>query len=209
MGAGRNWIGEYAHYSDVMNTKTLSLTRSCRCLNSVLIAGVVACAAVAQVPADSSSAPVLPRATSDIKEGKLSRSDRHFVEKASESGMEEIAISQVAVSRATNPQVRQFAQNMVRDHGNAHQELKTFALNNAVEIPMKSISVEKWQKKDAAEFDKDYVAKMASDHKDAVKLFEKAAEKSDNAELKTWAGKTLPTLQAHLTEVESLKAMVK
>ena len=42
-------------------------------------------------------------------------------------------------------------------------------------------------------------------HKDAVNLFERYAKGGDNADLKAWAAKTLPALQAHLKMAEEFK----
>jgi putative membrane protein len=39
---------------------------------------------------------------------------------------------------------------------------------------------------------------QVSAHKDAVSLFERYSNGGDNAELKAWAGKTLPALRHHL-----------
>jgi putative membrane protein len=45
---------------------------------------------------------------------------------------------------------------------------------------------------------------QVSAHKDAVSLFERYAKGSDDAKLKDWAGKTLPTLQHHLEMAHAL-----
>ena len=54
-------------------------------------------------------------------------------------------------------------------------------------------------------FSSDYDSQQVSAHKDAVSLFERYAKGGDNADLKDWAGKTLPTLKHHLEMAESLK----
>ncbi|MCC8958751.1 DUF4142 domain-containing protein [Bradyrhizobium sp. Pear77] len=43
-----------------------------------------------------------------------------------------------------------------------------------------------------------------SAHKDAVDLFERYAKGGDNADLKNWAGKTLPVLKHHLEMAQNL-----
>jgi putative membrane protein len=43
-----------------------------------------------------------------------------------------------------------------------------------------------------------------SAHKDAVSLFERYAKGGDDPDLKSWAGKTLPTLKHHLEMAQSL-----
>jgi putative membrane protein len=41
-------------------------------------------------------------------------------------------------------------------------------------------------------------------HEDAVSLFERYSKGSDNPDLKSWAGKTLPALKHHLEMAKAL-----
>jgi len=41
-------------------------------------------------------------------------------------------------------------------------------------------------------------------HEDAVSLFERYSKGGDNADLKNWAGKTLPALKHHLEMAKAL-----
>jgi len=142
-------------------------------------------------------------------DSSLKHSEQTFVEKAAKSGMEEVAISQIAVARATNPQVKEFAQMMVTDHGGANSELSTLASNKGVTLPMDKTNTEKWSARDAKDFDHEYMEKVVSDHKDAVSLFEKEAKNGTDSELRAFAVKTLPTLQAQLDKAKALKDAVK
>ena len=140
----------------------------------------------------------------------LKHSDQSFIEKAAKSGMEEVAISQVAVARSTNPQVKEFAQMMVSDHGGANSELTSLASTKGVTLPMDKTDIEKWSKRSAKDFDQEYIDKMVSDHKDAVSLFEKESKSTaGDPDLKAFALKTLPTLQAHLDKAKALKEVTK
>ena len=56
-----------------------------------------------------------------------------------------------------------------------------------------------------AEFTKQYNSDQVAVHKDAVNLFERYAKGGDNADLKAWAGATLPALQMHLKMAQDLK----
>ena len=49
-----------------------------------------------------------------------------------------------------------------------------------------------------------YDPMQVSAHKDAVSLFERYAKSGENAKLKDWAGKTLPTLQHHLEMAQAM-----
>lgn len=61
--------------------------------------------------------------------------------------------------------------------------------------------------KDASgkDFSSDFDSYQVSAHEDAVSLFERYAWSGDNADLKNWAGKTLPALKQHLEMAENLK----
>jgi putative membrane protein len=54
------------------------------------------------------------------------------------------------------------------------------------------------------EFSSDYDSYQVSAHEDAVSLFERYAKGGDNAELKNWAGKTVPALEHHLDMAKEL-----
>ena len=56
------------------------------------------------------------------------------------------------------------------------------------------------------DFDQAYMKDMVRDHKEAVKLFQKEAESGEDNDLKTFASKTLPTLQDHLTMAQQTEA---
>ena len=48
-----------------------------------------------------------------------------------------------------------------------------------------------------AEFDREYMRQMVSHHSDAVSMFQRQSTRGNDAELKGWAAKTLPTVQEH------------
>ena len=60
-----------------------------------------------------------------------------------------------------------------------------------------------------AEFDRTYVDEMVKDHRKDVKEFQREAEKAKDPDVKSWASKTLPTLQDHLKQIEGLQAQMK
>ncbi len=58
----------------------------------------------------------------------------------------------------------------------------------------------------AKDFDKEFVNEVGlDDHKVDIALFEKTSKDADDAEVKAFAAKTLPTLRAHRTHAETLK----
>ena len=141
--------------------------------------------------------------------------DKKFLEKAAESGQLEIATSQLAAQRATHADVKAFAQMMVTDHTKADTELKALAASKQVTLPMEQprkvkSMLDDLGKKQGMDFDKEYADEIAVDaHKDAVDLFKDAAEDAKDPDIKAWAAKTLPTLQAHYDAGRMLKEKLK
>ncbi len=161
---------------------------------------------VAQMDSPSTPSSATPASTTSAapNAANLTHGDRTFFRKAAEGGMKEVTVSQAVMGQLTNPQVKDFAQTMVRDHTEANTELAGLAANKGVTLPAPDNDLAgKWSKKDS-DTDKDYVEEMVSDHKDVVKLFEKASKSSD-PDIAAFAQKMLPTLQHHLEMAQSLK----
>jgi putative membrane protein len=133
-----------------------------------------------------------------------------FVKEAAIGGMFEVESSKIAAQKATDPATKQFANQMVTDHSKANEELKAKATAAKIDVPATldkshQDALDKMNSQNAADFTKNYKSTMLSDHKSTVSLFERYAKGGDNADLKAWAGQTLPTLQHHLQMAENLE----
>ncbi len=145
---------------------------------------------------------------------KLSGDDRDFAKEAMAGGAMEVQLGQLAQERAQSTAVRDFAQRMVTDHGQANQKLTEIATNAGLpattEMPREQRkTVDKLSKLQGAEFDHAYMAAMVDDHKKDVRAFEKQAAKGKNAELKSFAQEATPKLKEHLTLAQETQASLK
>src|SRR5688500_18752963 len=61
--------------------------------------------------------------------------DQGFAQNAALGGLAEVELSQLAITKATNTEVKQFAQMMVADHSAANSELKTLATAKGLVLP--------------------------------------------------------------------------
>jgi putative membrane protein len=135
-----------------------------------------------------------------------------FVAKAAQTGMAEVELGKIALTKSQNPDVRAFADRMVKDHSKANEELTTIAQSKNVEVPKKLDTehqgmVEMMRAKSGADFDSEYAQHMAKGHGDAVALFTDASKASGlDHELAAFAQKTLPTLQEHKRLADQLAA---
>lgn len=155
------------------------------------------------------------RAASDAKSSsKLSRSDASFVKEAAEGGMMEVELGKVAADKASSEKVKEFGRRMQDDHSKANAELKQLATSKGVELPTalegkEKSTVGRLSKLSGAEFDREYMRSMVSDHKEDVSKFQSEANKARDPDVKQFASKTLPTLKEHLQLAESTAKEVK
>ncbi|AEI49043.1 DUF4142 domain-containing protein [Runella slithyformis] len=133
--------------------------------------------------------------------------DTEFMNEAASGGMMEVELGQLAANKAVSADVKKFAQMMVDDHTKANNELKSLAAQKGITLP--AMLMEKHQKmvndltaKTGKEFDKEYMNRMVDDHKEDIDAFEKAADNGNDADIKAFAAKTLPTLKHHLQMAE-------
>jgi len=137
----------------------------------------------------------------------LSKKDVKFINDAAEGGLMEVRMGELAQQKGQSPDVKSFGQRLVTDHTKANEELKQLASGKGVTVP--SQLDDKHQKmldklSNASDFDKTFKDMAIKDHKKDIKEFEKASKKCDDADLKAWIAKTLPTLQDHLSMAEQL-----
>jgi putative membrane protein len=101
---------------------------------------------------------------------------------------------------------------MVQDHQKTSGELKALVDGGKVKATLPTALDSDHQKmlddlkaKNGKDFDQSYDQIQVKAHRDAVALFEAYPKSGDNADLKGWAGPTLPHLKEHLSMAEKLK----
>lgn len=151
------------------------------------------------------------RRTADASVGKLSNEE--FAKKAGASGAAEVEMGKLGSQKATDAEVKAYAQRMVTDHTAANKELMAAAKAKGLEVPtspdmMHKTMMKKFETQAAdQDFDHDYMQQMVRDHKMVVDLYMAAAnDTSLDPQLQALAKKTLPTLQQHLKDAQSLEA---
>jgi len=144
---------------------------------------------------------------------EVSKKDQAFFEKAAGGGMFEVEAGKLAQSKGQSDGVKSFGEMLVKDHSAANDELKALASKKGASLPP-AVPADMQKKLDklakARNFDQDFIKEVGlADHKKDIGLFEKTAKGADDADVKAFAAKTLPTLKAHLGHAESLKKSAK
>lgn len=126
-----------------------------------------------------------------------------FVSEAASGGLMEVELGRWAASHAANDRVREFGQRMVDDHSKANAALKATAARASISVPTTMtaedrVEVSRLTKLDGAAFDRAYMQAMVEDHEKDVAAFRAQSRAQKDAAVKSFAAKTLPTLEAHL-----------
>ena len=153
-------------------------------------------------------------AMANDKSASLAKADRKFVEETAQDGMLEVQLGNFVASHSSNDQVKQFGQRMATDHGKANDALRTLASSKGVDLPTAldkkhEKELAKYEREKPSEFDREYMEHMVKDHKKDVKEFDKQSKNAKDPDVKSFAEKTLPTLQEHLTLAQSTYDAVK
>jgi putative membrane protein len=177
----------------------------------MLAAGALAlCAGAWAQPAPNSPAMQKEGAQKTTLQGD----DKDFVENAAQGGWAEIEGSKLAQTKATSPEVKQFAEQMIQDHTKANEELAALAKQKGYTPPTEPSLMQRTELKalsvvSGETFDKMYASRIGvSAHEDTVEMFEKAAKDAKDPDIKAFAAKTLPTLQHHLEMAKAMQQKV-
>jgi putative membrane protein len=147
--------------------------------------------------------------TTPMNTAPIPKEDSLFVLEAAKGGMMEVEAGNLAQQNAASQRVKDFGAMMVRDHSAANNELKSLVSGRGIMLP-DSLPADMRKHMDAMKkmtgkaFDNHYVSMMLSDHKKDVSKFEKESKDAKDADIRNWAGKTLPTLKTHLDSIQAI-----
>ncbi len=134
--------------------------------------------------------------------------DRDFLERAAQGSNAEVAIGGLGVNRAVRAEVGAFGQRMVTDHGTINRELAAIAGKHRIILPTDlgdaQASYDRVADLNRDEFEREFIKVMIEDHDSAVLLFSAEASGGVDPEIRAFAARTLPLIQAHLEHAKSL-----
>ena len=169
-------------------------------------------AAAAQTPPPPTPAPTertRPQPPNPTATAQRSTVDSDFLAKATEGGLKEVELGKLASQKASNADVKAFANRMVEDHGKTNAELARIAGANAPKPPADRLAPPaKLTTATGAEFDRAYMAEMVMAHQNTVALFEKQSRDGQDEALKRFVTEKLPTVRDHLEKARALQAKV-
>lgn len=143
-------------------------------------------------------------------QAQVTDDDKKFLAMAAQSDQNEIALSTLAESKATNPDVKKFAMTMVKQHKMLTSKMKPFATAWGLTPPTgpDADAKKEWDKLNGmsgADFDKEYMDEMVSDHAKALDAFTKEVNDTKDAKFKAAVESGKNVVAAHKNMAYDLK----
>jgi putative membrane protein len=128
--------------------------------------------------------------------------DRKFIMDAPAANLAEIKMGQLAKQRATNAEVKSFAQMMIDDHTKANNELAQIAQRMGVTppkdvAPYHRAAMAGMSRLSGMEFDMAYIKGQLGDHALTLDLLEMQENSGKDPELRQFAARARPVVQKH------------
>ena len=165
---------------------------------SGLIRTTLIASALALGLAGTASAQSAPNAT-----------DTRFMQQAASDGIAEVQMGQLALEKASDPQVKELARRIVADHTKANGHLRALAVRKHVKLPA-TTTVEAQREAadmkamDGQQFDQAWSNAMVKDHLKAIDLFATESQQAKDADVRKFTDATTPALQTHLQMAQKL-----
>ncbi len=153
-----------------------------------------------------SAALFVPAAKAEVTDA-----DKTFLMMAAQSDQNEIALSKVAQTKSTNPQVQAYAKKMITDHMMLTAKMKPYAMKWGVTPPTgpdadHQAELDKLNGLSGADFDKEYISQMDTDHHKALDAFKQEESTTTVAAFKSTVAKGETVVAQHTTMADSLQA---
>ncbi|NGZ97796.1 MAG: hypothetical protein CV089_17020 [Nitrospira sp. WS110] len=136
--------------------------------------------------------------------------DHAILEKASEGQQIEISLGDLTAQRATNRQVKKYAQQMVEDHKKIAEDIELLSLKKGITI-FPSEKHHQQQKLEALSrlsshaFDREYMDYSIQHHGTSVEEFKRGMEIVQDQDIKQWVKLVLPMLEGHQEKAHRVK----
>ena len=146
------------------------------------------------------------------KEAKIA--NETFVRAADQINLAEMKLGKIAEENAKSDAVKKFGTQTVIDHSLMNKELRKITLKQGITLTDKldarhQALLDTLSTLKEVAFDKAYTKDMVAGHKKAIELFENEAKNGQDADVKAWAEKCLPTLREHLKLAQAAVKDVK
>jgi putative membrane protein len=204
---------------EMTKLKPIFMKRIFRILTLASLVFMLACDARRESDSDNAydnddSKEVAEEANDEKFEDNDMEKDADFVANTVAANYGEIKFAELANQRSSNPEVKKAADMLIKDHTKSLNELKTMAQSKAITVPVEADDeakrkTERFSDEAGKDFDKKWCKEMVDKHDEMINKFEKRMEKTEDADIKAWIGKTLPVLKTHREHINAVHEKIK
>ncbi|MFC6996878.1 DUF4142 domain-containing protein [Rufibacter roseus] len=153
----------------------------------------------------------LPTSTGVVNGRALT--DPVFIMEAASNSLLQISLGRTALEKATNAEVKKFAQMMIDHHSKEDSELKAIASEIGTNLtltllPQHQRVVDKLSELHGKKFEEEYMEEMEAIHEQQVATYEVMSNSAQTVRVKAYAIRMLPLLRTHLFEADRVEDIV-
>ena len=139
-------------------------------------------------------------------------SDKSFLTDSAKGSLAEITMAKLALQKSKDPNVREFATRMIKDHQQLLTDMKPFAkqmgLKDPTGMPIAAHATYlELKTKSGTDFDRAYVEAMVKDHHQDLQEFMDEQNKTSNPELKAAVAKGEAVIKEHTMMIDKIAHM--
>jgi putative membrane protein len=164
---------------------------------------------------DSANKAQISSSDSSLKASKSLKEDASkFLVKSYEAGIYEIQLSELAATKALDPDVKNLAITLVAGHKAINSRISAIAASANFLLPAAmnadhQKNLQDLGKLTGADFDKKYINTVVTGHENAVSDYKDAYKNLSEGDTRTFAGETLPKIEDHLAMAKKVKDRIK
>jgi len=133
-----------------------------------------------------------------------------FLVRVANSGIAEVEMTSLAQQKATYQSVKDLAGMLNKDHSAVNEQVRNLAGQKNIVLPTtvseeKQKEIDNLKNKTGKDFDRAFIKTMVDNHQAGIDMFQKAMENAKDADVKSFADKTLPALRMHLDSAKAIQ----
>lgn len=125
----------------------------------------------------------------------LGAKDQRFLADAGSSFGWEMKTGAAAEKKAQNPKTKEIAARLAGGYSKLAKDLTALGSKKGLALNLESV---KAQQISGSNFDQSYLNLVQQDHQQTISVFRNEAQSGEDADIKAWAKRTLPTLEQNL-----------
>ena len=146
-----------------------------------------------------------------VAQDNTKSADKGFIKDAIEGSQAEINFAKLALEKSKDPNVRKFAEMMIKDHAKLMEDMRPFAVKYDVKAPgapiMDHAKYQELKMKSGTDFDRGYVEDMVKDHHDDLQAFLDEEQKTADPALKATVAKGETVIRKHAEMIDNIAHM--